>query len=825
MFKYLNKTGQGAGLIICSLLLIPTTFVNAEIVNPYVIDEKPQVLFGDSVLITSTNTLYQGLENYVHEYVGGYLHLTFTYTHSRFSFSDYPPRLYITTEDPRATSTPGERDRSAIYQLLPFPVPPGHETDWYLYDIQFDSTGYAVSVVQGGATTTANFHTDVAGLTDTDWVALANLYPNTGSAFSMAFTPLLIKEPVIAPTPPVATTTPVIIVPGIMGTELLEDNVVNNLLWPNIINLVVSQTDIFLDSLQMNSEGNSINSIITGDLIKSLNSTDYFTGLINQAISDSYQEGISLFTNPYDWRSDILKSASDTIDPEVVSLKERIDQVKNELGVEKVDLIAHSMGGLLVKKYLKDFGGGSINRFIDIGTPHVGAPSAYKILMYGDDLGVNKLFGLVGINSSRIKEISQNMPSVYELLPSESYFDSNDSHYSYYVFKDRRQSFEDTGNYLKAEGRNALLVDRAKAFHEEIDGLNPADYGVTTYNIVGCGTPTIGQFYILDNSIDHPIYNIKMIDGDGTVPLKSAQAIVATTTYYVRNVKHALMPSAVGVKELVAGILTSTSTNNLNISAYSNISEDQSGCGIPNGKIVSFHSPITLDVYDQFGNHAGPNANGDIENNISDISYETIGDNKFAFLPEGADYTIRGSAIGPGSFDVRIEEVVNGEVSTTTIFAQIPLISTTHTAFAIGSTTPTSIPIDTDNNGTFESSYNPSLLTAGIVEGTGHPVILNSQGPVESLSSRLPITSILPSLDMNKEEVKMNLRTEKEISTLLSAVPQGLKVPSSIVTSSITQVSSSAFKSFVNTAIVSKSFSQKLVNFFRKMWVVIKNKL
>jgi pimeloyl-ACP methyl ester carboxylesterase len=817
MFKYLNKTRVRTGLGIISLLFAPTSLIEAEIATPYVVDLKPQVLFGDSTTVTSASTTYQGLENYTHEYVGSYLHLTFTYTHAAIDTSccvaSYPPKLYVTDTDPQSTTTPAVKSLQDIYLLLPKPIPPGHETDWYLYDIQFDSTGYTVSVLQGGATSTANFHTEIADLTEADWVALANLYPNTGSVFSFAFEPLPIKEIVIPPSPPVATTTPVIIVPGIMGTELLEDNPGSRLIWPNFPEIALSITDGFLDALKMDNDGAPLNQhIVPGELLTGVGNVHYW-----DVLTDLLKESRDLFTFPYDWRLDVLKTASDIEDPRVLSLKEKIDEIKAQKGVEKVDLIAHSMGGLVVKKYLKDYGGDSVGKFIDIGTPHTGAPSAFKILTYGDNIGVRYIFGIFNLNSNKIKEISQNMPAVYELLPSESYVDSSDLNYSYYVFKDNRQSFEETQNYLKTEGRNTFLVDRAQAFHEEIDGLNPADYGVTTYNIVGCGTPTIGQFYILDDSTDHPIYNIRMISGDGTVPLKSAQAMTASSTYYVRNATHALMPSMSGVKELVAGLLTSISTEDLNISAYLNISEDQSGCGMPNGKIVSFHSPIDLHIYDQSGNHSGPNADGDIENNIPGVSYETIGDNKFAFLPEGTEYTIKGNATGAGSFDVRIEELVEGEVATTTVFANIPLTLTTQAQFTIGSSTPGQIALDNENDGSFESSFDPSTITSGFLESAGKPVLVppvssGSGGGSHSKPALVVEEKIEAPLMVEREKVAQ----EKRPLTLsvIDKSPELIKPLPGESTS--TEVSREV--KYKNTAVVYKSLGYKITTFFKKLW-------
>src|SRR3989344_1090043 len=186
-------------LLIFACLLFPiTTF--AGITSPYTVDESNinQVLFGDSTTVSGRN----GLENYMTEYVGGYLHITFTYTHHGCCVADSPPKLYVTNVDPRTTTTLTERDRFFVYQLS---AQPTHLTDWYSYDVQFDATGHQVVVKQAGTTQIANFHRDISGLATSDWAALANEYTSSGNSFSMAFTPLIILGDTTAPSAPVVT--------------------------------------------------------------------------------------------------------------------------------------------------------------------------------------------------------------------------------------------------------------------------------------------------------------------------------------------------------------------------------------------------------------------------------------------------------------------------------------------------------------------------------------------------------------------------------------------------------------------------------------------
>ncbi len=796
-----------------ALLILLPCFASAEISNPYVIDEKPQVFFGDSGLVTFGSTAYQGLENYTHDYVNNFLHITFSYSHAQCCTASYPPSLYTTNANPSATSTFSIRDD---YHIFPLSSQPTHLTGIYFYDIQFDSTGYTAKVTASttsSITEVANFHRNITGLNQSsDYTALGNYYPrqNPVNQFSASFTPLPIYYSTPAPILIVATTTPVIIVPGIMGTEIFDNE--NNLIWLNTFKLAASFTDGFLEELKAESAN-------AGKIIRNTGGKDYFSGLFSILTTNGYTENTDSFENPYDWRLDLEASVQD--------LKNKIDKLKAERGVNKVDLVAHSMGGLLIKKYLHDYGGSSVGKFIDIGTPHTGSPKSYKILTYGDNLGASFLFGLFGINADEIKSISQNMPSVYQLLPSRNYLTQEGG----YVFNIDNAlhpllNYDETKEFMKGSGRNSTLVDRADAFHTEIDDLNPADYGVETYNIVGCGVPTIGKFFILDSNEDHPSYNMEFTNGDGTVPLISALALTASSTYYVRGIAHALLPSTSGVKELVANLLTASTSSGqaastFDLTPYSTLSTTPSGCTIPNGKVVSFHSPITLDVYDTSGNHAGPDANGDIEENIPGVVYEVIGDNKFAFLPSGTEYTVKGSATSAGSFDARVEEIMNGQVASTTIFANIPLTPTTQAKFNVTSNPATQINLDSDNDGVFEGNAYVTTSTSGSLTSTGKLATIPSATPTSS-SAATPGSSVIKNLTTTPRATSSVpiITPTSSVSPTTSTPTKNPRIVKSTQKAPATTstVPTSITSPYQNTAVVYKSFNGKLKKFFQSIW-------
>lgn len=66
-----------------------------------------------------------------------------------------------------------------------------------------------------------------------------------------------------------------------------------------------------------------------------------------------------------------------------------VDQVRASKGVARVDLIGHSQGGLVARKYVKSFGGASkVDSLITLGAPHQGTSIANLIGFFGDCLGV-----------------------------------------------------------------------------------------------------------------------------------------------------------------------------------------------------------------------------------------------------------------------------------------------------------------------------------------------------------------------------------------------------------------------------------------------------
>jgi len=68
----------------------------------------------------------------------------------------------------------------------------------------------------------------------------------------------------------------------------------------------------------------------------------------------------------------LVTQKSENIETYAIRLKEMIDIVRHHTGKEKVDIVAHSMGGLVVRRYLQLFGEEGVNTVVLIGTPNNG---------------------------------------------------------------------------------------------------------------------------------------------------------------------------------------------------------------------------------------------------------------------------------------------------------------------------------------------------------------------------------------------------------------------------------------------------------------------
>jgi predicted aconitase with swiveling domain len=446
-------------------------------------------------------------------------------------------------------------------------------------------------------------------------------------------------------------------------------------------------------------------------------------------------------TLPYDWRlgfSDIVNGgiidannrvsylASTT--PDVSYMISQIQSLANRSITGKVTLVTHSNGGLVAKvliqklQDLKAQGQGNlidkIDRVIMIAAPQLGAVDAIGSLLHGYKL--HYVGGLV-LNENHARAMAENMPGAYNLLPSPKYFENNTN--PIITFATSTDTFSNLSksygrnisdyNSLKkfltgADGRqdpsfgdaitpnvlNKTLINNAEKQHAAIDNWQfPSSIDVT--QVAGVGVKTLsGIQYVKGSVCSNDIMICKDVldpepvfsdSGDGTVLSSSAILSGAKQLYFDINdynngdfgskhtTQHSNILEASPIQATIKGILK----GDLILPEFISSNKPQY---IGKQLLVVAHSPITLDAYDEKGNHTGlinnPDSNSDIqlvEQNIPNSFYVKFGEGKYLGLDMTASTTVSFQGTDYGSFTIDTNVSENGMVIASSTFVDIPV--------------------------------------------------------------------------------------------------------------------------------------------------------
>ncbi|MCW5961705.1 MAG: hypothetical protein KIS76_16195 [Pyrinomonadaceae bacterium] len=383
------------------------------------------------------------------------------------------------------------------------------------------------------------------------------------------------------PTPaPPNTNEPVILIPGVAASELREVGTGVRWLSPRIL---LANVDI--NALKLPSNRNII-------------ATDIFHNQIyfdNRFPADFYREILRFLTDPtnpdsigrlyevagiperrteigcdrsqnsddpnlkprvfvfaYDWRKSNAQTAQ--------SLREYVECIRVFHPGGRVNIVAHSMGGLVARRYVLDNPSNhGIGKLITIGSPFLGAPKAIHALETGNFIApaFEATITEQGANfavASYLKAALKTFPGPIQLLPSERYFDLNESHRSLVGFRSplsvRKYSWSNEEQYSYAQ-TNSWLNRRhetfpgitSQAFHSfDYQGLQD-DWRTDTsdvnyFHIYGLQNAnlTVGQIKVVERTFCGPAlppyrcfvknsFEPVPTEGDGTVPLLSSRRI------------------------------------------------------------------------------------------------------------------------------------------------------------------------------------------------------------------------------------------------------------------------------------------------------------
>lgn len=300
----------------------------------------------------------------------------------------------------------------------------------------------------------------------------------------------------------------VCVVPGIMGTELLlEEGGATERVWP--------PTPLETQFGYKRRDKLASPKAKPGRIIRNVLCFEFYAPLLDCIrdlgfAPDGAEQRVIAF--PYDWRRDLFDTAS--------ALAAALDGA-HAAGASQISLVAHSMGGLICRLLLeadtwKDrpwFD--SIEQFIAVGTPHLGAP-----LALGRILGVDAALGLSGEDFAWLAN-NEAFPSAYQLLPAPgeaACWNQADPGLASLDIYDPEVA--------DALGLSVTLLGRAKAVHDVL-GVGNAPVGVRYFFFAATGhrTPTRVNVFRGENGIilaDQTVLSRTLDSGDGTVPMFSA---------------------------------------------------------------------------------------------------------------------------------------------------------------------------------------------------------------------------------------------------------------------------------------------------------------
>ncbi|MFO7181105.1 MAG: alpha/beta fold hydrolase [Pseudomonadota bacterium] len=230
---------------------------------------------------------------------------------------------------------------------------------------------------------------------------------------------------------------------------------------------------------------------------------------------------------PFDWRK--------SIDELGATLAERLASEK-----PGVQLVAHSMGGLVARAALEHPAGSKVSRLIMLGTPNFGSFVPIQALR-GTAGTARALAALDPFHS--VEELSRlvfrTFPGLCQMFPAPERFDAVDL-------------FSPKGWPRSGPGPDFALLKNVASVRARL-----ADADSRFYLIAGVNRETATGITLNEKEFTYELSD----DGDGTVPLAFAQ-LPGATTYYVEE-DHGALPNNAQVGAAVVDLLTSGSTERL----------------------------------------------------------------------------------------------------------------------------------------------------------------------------------------------------------------------------------------------------------------------
>lgn len=382
---------------------------------------------------------------------------------------------------------------------------------------------------------------------------------------------------------------PIILIPGFTGSNLYDQE--GDLVWVEYSLKLTKLGDIVNMQNTLLVKNNEIDQVSLPEGEREYGAKgpfEYTYKKIIDELCDTFPErGVYFFS--YDFRQARSDSAK--------HLNQNIQSILRKTGASKVDLIAHSLGGLVVSTYLKTYGKEQAQKIIILATPYEGTPETLNMAITGELKYLPN--GVLDVVAKLTREIRTSLPSVGELVPTYPYVSKYPAYqYTGIVPNDGESENMDTifsegGTYYTPAGftQNAGMnvyepMDRGqykkilKTLFGHDDGLrlkNDSRIVATlkeSYFIAGTNRQTIRSLIFSNETSDlkitHKIYDRS---GDGYVPEDSATMYGYLKTlgkdpwgnerFLVLDEEHARIVSNTKALEWIIAILSDANTSHI----------------------------------------------------------------------------------------------------------------------------------------------------------------------------------------------------------------------------------------------------------------------
>lgn len=481
----------------------------------------------------------------------------------------------------------------------------------------------------------------------------------------------------------------------------------------------------------------------------------------------------SLFVFAYDWRRGNAEN--------VAKLKDYIACIQKFYAGTKVNILAHSMGGLLARRYILDNPNEHhVDKMITVGSPWLGAPKAIYTMETGEFFDNI----LDRVTKTAFKEVVPHFKGVHELLPSAKYFELGGQ--PFFEMRDINgngvapQSYSYDELYTLMNGRFQLSDPQpytASGYFHANSGQDDwsGDSSGVDYHILYGNQPrkqTIEQIIATPTATNPPSisqialrFRVKRGKGDGTVPLISARRSLylndsAQLTVFPQNPGGVPAQNRKTQSKLVDHLgLTKNPDVWSKIFSILDIPQPQQGARAmaqnEQQEIDDFSNEdfpyseshyVTIEglgrrieITDEEGNTNTPVGDGSVELSVPDVSRDggaprfadpetTHGLNFGAY--EGSEITIRFRA---GSAPINIDSVRGEDNFTPTLavrYRDVQLPQGVNVQLKFVASTVEDMRYDADGDGVFETVVQPTVsLTGAAAQDIDAPVLTITPEP------------------------------------------------------------------------------------------------